>query len=102
MRAAPAAPKIKGVRMFGARLALCVSALAFVTGTACPQPYPHRPFRMLAPEAGGGNDLVARTLAQALAASFGQAVIVDNRGSAGGIVAAQILARSPADGHTLM
>lgn len=46
--------------------------------------------------------MVARLLAQGLAASLSQSVIVDNRGSAGGIVAAQLLARAMPDGHTLL
>src|SRR5687767_11703437 len=87
------------------RLALLVisaGAMGLATGSLCAQTYPHKPIRMLAPEAGGSNDFVARLLAQALAGSFGQAVIVDNRGSAGGIVAAQLLARAAPDGHTLL
>ena len=65
--------------------------------------YPVKPVRLIVPFApGGGNDTVARTLAQALGASIGQAVIVDNRAGAGGIVGAELAAKAaPGDGYTL-
>jgi tripartite-type tricarboxylate transporter receptor subunit TctC len=51
---------------------------------------------------GGGNDIVARIVAQKLAENLNQPVVVDNRGGAGGIVGTDITAKSPADGHTLL
>jgi tripartite-type tricarboxylate transporter receptor subunit TctC len=50
---------------------------------------------------GGGNDTVARAIAQQLAADVGQPVVVDNRPGAGGIIGAQEAAKAPADGYTL-
>ena len=54
------------------------------------------------PSAGGAADLTARTVGQKLADALGQPVVIDNRPSAGGIVAGEALSRSPADGHTLL
>ena len=52
--------------------------------------------------AGGGVDTMARLVGQALTTTWGQQVLVDNRGGASGIIGAEIVARAPADGHTLL
>ncbi len=65
--------------------------------------YPNRPIRFVAPfVAGGPSDLMARLLGQKLSESWGQPVIVDNRGSAAGIVGFEIGAKAPPDGYTLL
>ena len=65
--------------------------------------YPGRPIRFVAPfVAGGPSDLMARLLGQKLGEAWGQTVVVDNRGSAGGIVGFEIVAKSPPDGYTLL
>jgi len=64
--------------------------------------FPSRTVRILASEAGGSVDLVARTLALRLGEQWGQPVVVENRGGAGGIIYTEAAARSPADGHTLV
>ncbi len=65
--------------------------------------YPDRPLRLVVPfPPGGAADLMARGLAQHLGPALGQQVIVDNRGGAGGTLAAEIVARAPADGYTLL
>jgi tripartite-type tricarboxylate transporter receptor subunit TctC len=65
--------------------------------------FPERPLRLVVPfPAGGAADLMARGLAQHLGEQLGQQVIIDNRGGAGGTVAAEIVARAPADGYTLL
>ncbi len=66
-------------------------------------PFPARPIKILVGfSAGGGNDVVARIIAQKLSESLGQPVIVDNRPGASGLIAADVLAKSPPDGLTLM
>lgn len=78
-------------------------ALAFSSGVAAAQSYPSRPVRLIAPFApGGGLDATARLIAQRLTASFGHAVIVDNRPAVDGIVGTELVARANPDGHTLL
>jgi tripartite-type tricarboxylate transporter receptor subunit TctC len=65
--------------------------------------YPARPIRILIPyPAGGGADLVGRTLGERLAAQLGQTVVVDNRPGAGGNIATELAVRGEPDGHTLL
>jgi tripartite-type tricarboxylate transporter receptor subunit TctC len=65
--------------------------------------YPNRPIRFIAPfVAGGPSDTLSRLLAQKLTESWGQTVVVDNRGSAGGIVGFELGAKAPPDGYTLL
>ncbi len=65
--------------------------------------YPERPITLLVPFAPGGvADITARTVAAAMAASLGRAMVVDNRPGAGGIVATQAALQAGADGHTLL
>ncbi|MES2565018.1 MAG: tripartite tricarboxylate transporter substrate binding protein [Pseudomonadota bacterium] len=92
--------------MMHARLFLLVflSCAASVVGAAdAAADYPNRPIRFIAPfVAGGPSDLLSRLLGQKLTESWGQPVIVDNRGSAGGIVGFEIGANAPPDGYTLV
>lgn len=67
-------------------------------GAAPAHKYPSKPIRIVTSEPGGGNDIVARLLAEGLTTSLGERVIVDNRG----IVAAEIAARATPDGYTLL
>lgn len=73
-------------------------------GPARAQPgFPARPLTILVPYSGGGvTDLLARLLAERLAARLGESVLVENRPGEGGLLAAQAVARAPADGHTLL
>lgn len=67
------------------------------------QQYPNRPIRFLVPfPPGGGNDIVGRVVAQKLAEGFDQTVVVDNRGGAGGTIGTDVVAKAPADGHTML
>jgi len=64
--------------------------------------FPERPVRMIvAFPAGGGTDIVARLIAERLTARWGQQVIVDNRGGAGGVIGTEAAARSEPDGYTI-
>ena len=60
------------------------------------------PVRLVTAEAGGGNDFIARAIVRGIGDSLGQQLIVDNRGGAGGIIAAEIVARAAPDGYTLL
>ena len=69
---------------------------------AAQRPFPARGLRIVVPFAAGGvGDLTARVVAQKLAEQLGQAVVIDNRPGAGGVVAATAVARAEPDGHTL-
>jgi tripartite-type tricarboxylate transporter receptor subunit TctC len=79
------------------------AAAALLPGIAAAQAFPTKPLRIVVPNAAGGAaDLTARTVGEKLATSLGQAVVIDNRPSAGGVVAGEMVARAPADGHTLL
>jgi tripartite-type tricarboxylate transporter receptor subunit TctC len=73
------------------------------SSVALAQSFPTRPVRLVSPNpAGGANDVIGRIVASKLAEILGQQVVVDNRGGAGGMIAAEIVARAPADGYTLL
>lgn len=85
--------------------------LAVLTGVLCTlcatavagADYPTKPIRLVVPfPAGGPVDITARTLAPRLTEALGQRLVIDNRGGAGGILGSDIVAKSPADGHTLL
>ncbi len=83
--------------------AVVVAAVAFAAALPSFAAYPDRPLRMivgLAP--GGGTDTIGRIMAQKLSDLLGQSVVVDNRPSAGGNVAGEMLARAQPDGYTLL
>jgi len=83
-------------------VALC-GAFALM-GSALPQSdFPNKPIKLVVPYAAGGlPDTMSRIIAQHMSESMGQQVIVDNRPSAGGIVGCEVVAKSSADGYTLL
>jgi tripartite-type tricarboxylate transporter receptor subunit TctC len=82
-------------------IALLAAALA-VANPAIGQEWPQRPVKIVVPYAAGGNtDVIARITAERLAAAFSQPFLVENRGGAGGALAADYVAKQPADGYTL-
>ena len=86
-----------------ARAALLGIAFVISAIASAQQPYPAKPIRMVVPFApGAGTDAIARILGQKLGDALGQGVIVDNRPGAGGTIGTEIVAKSPADGYTLL
>ena len=97
MRAAPALSLCNTLRGIAGALFLCGAPLAAA------QPYPAKPIRCVVPyPAGGPTDIIGRAIAQKLAESLGQPVIIDNRGGAAGTIGSEQVARAPADGYTLL
>lgn len=83
-------------------LGLVLAASAWPTPAVAQAPYPNKPVRMVVPfPAGTSPDIVARYLSQKLGERMGQTFIVDNRAGAAGLLAAEHVAKSPADGYTL-
>ena len=85
------------------RWALALAAVLPVSAAFAQTPYPAKPIRMIVPfPPGGPNDILGRVVAARLTEQLGQQVVIDNRGGAGGIIGAEIVARAVPDGHTLL
>src|SRR5882757_7813968 len=86
------------------RIVAAIVAMAVACGPASAQaPFPSKPVHIFVPyAAGGGVDILARTLGDVVSRQWGQIVVVENRPGAGGVVASQALVTSPADGYTLI
>ena len=82
--------------LLGACACICMTTIAHA------QTYPLKPIRVITAEPGGGNDFVARTIGQPIAGRLGQPWVIDNRGGAGGLIAAEIAVRAPPYGYTLI
>jgi tripartite-type tricarboxylate transporter receptor subunit TctC len=79
------------------------AVLALTPFIASAQTYPNRPVKIIVPfPPGGGTDIGTRIIAQKLSETWGQPVLVENRGGAAGIVGTEATAKSAADGYTLM
>lgn len=82
---------------------LVAAALAWCAPAAIAQPYPSKPIRLIVPWPPGGNvDITGRILGASLTEQFGQTVIIDNRGGAGGTLGSNMVAKSTPDGYTLL
>src|SRR5205085_10370734 len=95
-------------RRRGRSFRLCIQ-LALVCGfaasvdPACAQQYPAKPVRFIVPfSPGSGSDTIARIIATALPEALGQQVIVDNRAGAAGNIGAELAAKAPPDGYTMV
>jgi tripartite-type tricarboxylate transporter receptor subunit TctC len=85
------------IKLLGALL-----VAASVVGTVAAQEWPQKPVKVVVPYAPGGNtDAIARLVAERLGASLGQQFVIENRAGAGGAIAADYVAKQPADGYTL-
>lgn len=81
-------------------LLLAVLLSTFVSAQTA---YPDRPIKLIVPyPPGGTTDLLARTLAPRLSERLGQPILIENRAGAGGVIGSQVVAKSPADGYTLV
>jgi tripartite-type tricarboxylate transporter receptor subunit TctC len=79
------------------------TSIAALSCFATAQTFPSKPIKIVVPNAAGGAaDITARTVGQVVSQTIGQAVVVENKPSAGGIVAGEQVARSEPDGHTLL
>ena len=77
--------------------------VAVVSGAASAQTFPSKVVRLVVPfPAGGSNDVVARAMSQPLSQALGQSVVVENRAGANTVIGTEAVARSPADGHTVL
>ena len=91
-------------RLISLTLPLCLAlALVFGSANAYAQSYPSKPIRLVVPYPPGGPlDIMARAIGQKLTEAWSQPVVVDNRAGAGGNIGADLVAKSPADGYTLL
>jgi tripartite-type tricarboxylate transporter receptor subunit TctC len=82
---------------------IAIAALVLAPSPGAAQGWPTKPIRLIVPDAPGGSpDQLGRLLAQKLSDSLGQQVVVDNRAGASGVLAADMAAKTPADGYTLL
>ncbi|MBA3592979.1 MAG: tripartite tricarboxylate transporter substrate binding protein [Polaromonas sp.] len=91
------------LRLASGPLAPGLVAFLLLASSASAQNFPSKPVRIVVPfGAGGVADLTARTVAQKLGESLGQAVVIENKPGAGGVVAGDAVAKAEPDGHTLL
>jgi tripartite-type tricarboxylate transporter receptor subunit TctC len=80
-----------------------IAWIALAAPAAAQDSYPSKPIRIIVGySAGGGNDIIVRVMQPELAKGLGQPIVVENRPGAQSIVAAEVVAKAPADGYTLL
>jgi tripartite-type tricarboxylate transporter receptor subunit TctC len=85
------------------RRALCLALCLLPAAQAVSQPFPAKPIRIVVPfSAGGPTDITARLIGPRMTELLGQPIVIDNRAGATGIIGAELVAKSPADGYTLL
>ena len=83
--------------------ALFLMSILIFSAAATAQTFPTRPVRILIPfTVGSAADVIARAMEPAMREKLGQALVIDNRGGAGGNIAAELTVKSPPDGYTLL
>jgi tripartite-type tricarboxylate transporter receptor subunit TctC len=83
-----------------AAMGRAVLVLLLAAGTCAAENYPNQPIRVVTSEVGGGNDLLARQIAQGISGPLGQRLVVENR--PGGITPGEVVSKAPPDGYTLL
>jgi tripartite-type tricarboxylate transporter receptor subunit TctC len=95
-------PSTSNRRLF-LRLASIGGLIANFSFAQGAESYPSRPIRIVVPYAlGGGTDVVGRALTQAMSQDLGQPILIDNKAGAGTVIGSDLVAKSPADGYTLL
>ena len=91
------------MKYYCAGFLLLISSALFNPAIAQNNAYPNKPIKLLVGYApGGATDILARILSIPLSAKFGQQIIIDNKSGASGMIAADLVAKSSADGYTLL
>jgi tripartite-type tricarboxylate transporter receptor subunit TctC len=96
-------PNFKPKRRLAQQLSALTAITLIATGALAQSTWPTKPVRIVVPFAPGGTtDILARAVAPELSKAFGQSFIIENRAGAGGNIGAEVVARAPADGYTLL
>lgn len=99
---ATSVPGLSGAACRASAAAIAAIGLAMLTAPLHAQKFPSKPVRIIVPFAPGGqSDIITRIVGQKLGEQWGQAIIYDNRGGAGGTLGMAAVARAPADGYTI-
>src|SRR5262245_43814272 len=96
---------MRAMRIAGLGILIAAGMSAAVACAAQPrirQDYPARPVRLVSGVPGSPSDILARTIQPKMADTFGHPVVIENRSGGSGMISANIVAKAPPDGHTLL